>query len=157
MCAGIAVERRAIPSHLVERYQLQDRVTTRGEGSPEEIQFHFRAKVPLLPVQIGNQFDICLWGNRDDKKSRLPHTGWCRIESLQEGKWKYLKPIEIEIPCSYGLEKGVWFQITEGMKGILVKDEEDRPHVYMLTQPASHYYEVMTRHERMPIFIGRGI
>jgi hypothetical protein len=157
MCAGIAVERRAIPDELVEKYSLKDRIVTRSEGSEPELQFHFRAKVPLLPVRIGNQFDIVLWGNRDDKASRLPHTGWCRTESIEAGKWKYLHPVEVEIPCSYGLEKGVWFQITEGMKGILVKDEKGVPHVYMLTQPASHYYEVMTRHERMPVFIGKGI
>ena len=28
-----------------------------------------------------------------------------------------------------------------------------RPHVYMLTQPASHYYATMTKHEPMPILI----
>jgi len=40
------------------------------------------------------------------------------------------------------------------MEGILVYDEQSKPHVYMLTQPASHYYQVMTRHERMPVLIG---
>ncbi|HVW66722.1 MAG TPA: hypothetical protein VHA78_03230 [Candidatus Peribacteraceae bacterium] len=156
MCAGLAVERRAIPDELVEKYHLHDRLVTRGDGPPE-IQFHFRAKVPLLPVQHANQFDIFLWGNRDDKKSKLPRTGWCKIESLEAGKWKYLHPVEVEIPCSYGLEKGVWFQVQEGFKGIMVNDEKGIPHVYMLTQPASHYYEVMTRHDREPVFIGKSI
>jgi hypothetical protein len=38
------------------------------------------------------------------------------------------------------------------MRGILVQD-----HVYMLTEPASHYYEVMTRHDRMPVLIDQVI
>ncbi len=156
MCAGLAVERRNIPDHLVEKFHLEDRIVTHGDGR-QEVHFLFRAKIPLLPYWNGNQLAIALWGNRDDKASKLPKTGWSRVESIEQGKWQHMRPEEVEIPCSYGLEKGVWFQISEGMKGILVKDEKDRPHVYMLTQPASHYYEVMTRHDRMPVFIGRGI
>ncbi len=46
------------------------------------------------------------------------------------------------IPAKFGLEKGVWFHITEGLQGIVVHDEQHRPHVYMLTQEASRYYAV---------------
>ena len=61
----------------------------------------------------------------------------------------------MDIPAALGLEKGVWFLITEGIRGILVRDERDMPHVYMLTQPASHYYQIMTRHNRMPVLLGQ--
>lgn len=156
MCAGLAVERRNIPDHLVQKYQLDKRLVTRGEG-PQEVHFLFRAPTAILPYWNGNQLDICLWGNRDDKTSKLPRTGWCRMESVEDGKWQHLRPETVDIPCSFGLEKGVWFQINEGIKGMLVRDEKGQPHVYMLTQPASHYYNVMTRHDRMPVFIGQGI
>ena len=33
--------------------------------------------------------------------------------------------------------------------------EHEHPHVYMLTQPASHYYQIMTRHDRMPVLLGQ--
>lgn len=60
----------------------------------------------------------------------------------------------MKISALFGLEQGVWFHIKEGMEAILVNDEKGKPHVYMLSQPASHYYQVMTRHERMPVFLG---
>jgi hypothetical protein len=69
----------------------------------------------------------------------------------------YPRVREVEIPATYGLEKGVWIQFAEGIKGKLVADELGQPHVFMLTQPASHYYEVMTRHDRMPVFLEAGI
>lgn len=156
MCAGLAIERREIPDELITKFHLSDRIHKRGDGT-EEVQFQFRDRIPLIPFWKDGEMKIALWGNRGDKALKLPLTGWCRKESLEGGKWGYLHPEEVDIPCNYGLEKGVWFQITEGMKGVLVYDKEKRPHVYMMTQPASHYYEVMTRHDRMPIFIGKGI
>ncbi|MCH8828877.1 MAG: hypothetical protein IID45_04790, partial [Planctomycetes bacterium] len=59
--------------------------------------------------------------------------------------------------ANFGLEKGRWFHIDEGIRGLLVNDETNHPHVYMLTEPASHYYHGMTRHDRMPVFLGDGI
>lgn len=158
MCAGLAVERRSIPNELIKKYNLEERIVSRKEGAEEEIHFQFyRAPTAIIPAYYGGLLDIFEWGNRNNKQSKLPKTGWCRKESLEQGKWNYLQPEEVDIPAAFGLEKGVWFQITEGMKGIIVKDEQGKPHIYMLTQPASHYYEVMTRHDREPIFIGENI
>ena len=106
-------------------------------------------------MSFGDRLAIYPWGNRDDAASRLPRTGWCRLESLEAGHWGRLRPEPVDIPASLGLEKGVWFQIAEGIRGILVEDERGLPHVYMLTQPASHYYQVMTRHDRMPVLLGQ--
>ena len=89
--------------------------------------------------------------------SSLIRTGWCRTESLEAGKWKWLRPQAVVIPADFGLEKGVWFQVIQGMKGVVVYDELERLHVYMLTQPASHYYEIMTKHDRMPQLIEQEI
>lgn len=150
MCGGIAIARDSVSDVWME--QLEDHVVSRDRVP--EIRFHYRDKLPLLPVWRDSEFLIVSWGNRDDKQSRLPQTGWAKTESVEAGKWKYLKPEPVEIPALYGLEKGIWFHIKEGMKGILVQDEKGKNHVYMLTQPASHYYQVMTRHERMPVFLG---
>lgn len=156
MCAGLAVNWRDIPDHLIEEFNLQNRVVSRNENE-KEIRFLFRDPVAQLPVWIDDRLTIVEWGNRGNKESRLPKTGWCRNESLEAGKWNWLKPQEVIIPACYGLEKGVWFQIKEGMSGILVKDEKNIDHVYMLTTAASHYYEVMTRHSRMPVLLGEVI
>jgi len=66
---------------------------------------------------------------------------------------KWLSPEKVIIPADFGLKKSVWFQVNEGMEGV-VRDEQERPHVYMLTQPAS---QTMTRHERMPLLVGKEI
>ncbi len=73
----------------------------------------------------------------------------------ENGAW--LRPEPVTIPANFGLEKGVWFHVNEGLRGVLVRDEQDRPHVYMLTQAASHYYATMTKHDRMPLLIDQQI
>jgi hypothetical protein len=52
------------------------------------------------------------------------------------------------------LDRGVWFHIREGVRGVVVRDEQGRPAVYILCEPSSHYYEVMTRSPWMPVLVG---
>jgi hypothetical protein len=155
MCFGIALPIDALPEELVREHQ--HRVAIREPNASRELQFTFRDPVAELPAWHGNQLRIYLWGNRDDAASRLPRTGWCRQESLEAGRWQHMRPEPVDIPAALGLEKGVWFLISEGIRGVLVRDERGRPHVYMLTQPASHYYQIMTRHDRMPVLLGQQI
>ena len=103
------------------------------------------------------QFVVYPWGNRGDKLEKIPQTGWCRKESLEAGKWKWLAPERVVIPASFGLEKGVWFPIREGVEGVVVRDQSEQPHVYMLTRAASHYYQTMTKHDRMPDLVDQEI
>lgn len=155
MCFGIALPIDALPEELVQQHQ--HRLVLREPGASRELRFLFRDPQAELPAWHGNRLAIYPWGNRDNAASRLPRTGWCRLESLEAGNWRHLRPEPVDIPAFLGLEKGVWFQIVEGIRGILVEDEQGRPHVYMLTQPASHYYQIMTRHDRMPVLLGQQI
>lgn len=158
MCKGISILKARLKQELFEQYELERRVTTRGDNAQEELHFMYPGAPPIeLPVEHDGQLVIYPWGNRDDKNCKLPRTGWCRLESLEAGKWRWLSPEKVIIPADFGLEKSVWFQINEGMEGVLVRDEQEQPHVYMLTRPASHYYQTMTRHERMPILVGQEI
>ena len=155
MCFGIALPIDALTEELVQQHQ--HRIAVREPDASRELRFTSRDPRAELPIWHNNQSAIILWGNRDDTASRLPRTGWCRRESLEAGRWSRLRPEPVEIPAALGLEKGVWFAIPEGIRGILVHDERGRPHVYMLTQPASHYYQIMTRHDRMPVLLGQQI
>ncbi len=155
MCKGISVLRARIQQELYEERLLEQRLAERG-GEPE-LRFMYTDKVVLLPVLHADQLRIYEWGNRGNKDSKLPRTGWRRNESLQAGKWRWLQPEIVVIPANFGLEKGVWFHITEGLHGIVVYEENCRPHVYMLTQAASHYYATMTKHDRMPPLVGQEI
>ena len=51
----------------------------------------------------------------------------------------------------------MWYRIREGIRCLVVRDEERLPRVYVLCEPASHYYQVMTRSEWMPCLIGERI
>lgn len=157
MCSALSVQYREFSDKLIEHYKLQDHVITRTDGAEKEIRFQFRDRKALLPAWYGGNLDIFEWGNRDDKKSKLPHTGWCKRESLEGGRWNWLHPELVDIPAAMICEKGVWLQVTEGIKGVLVQDEKKNPHVYVLTEPASHYFQVATRHDRMPVMIGAKI
>lgn len=155
MCKGISILKSRLRQELFEQYELEQRVTQRG--GQEELHFMFTDPVVQLPVMCDGQMMICEWGNRGNKESRLPRTGWCRTESLETGKWRWLSPEPVEIPAEFGLEKGVWFQIIRGIRGVLVEDEHQEPHVYMVTKAASHYFATMTKHDRMPSLIDQEI
>jgi hypothetical protein len=44
-----------------------------------------------------------------------------------------------------------------GLRGPRVRDEHGAEAVYVLGEPASHYFQVMTRCARMPVLIGERI
>jgi hypothetical protein len=156
MCAGIALPLGDLPEALLERCRLADRIVRREPQAGPEVQFLCRHPRPLLPVWHGRQLCIVEWGNADHRVP-LPRTPWCQSESIEAGLWQQLAPERVEIPAAMGLEKGVWFQIQEGIEGLLVRDPRGRPHVYMLTEPASYYYRIMTRSQRMPVLLGKRI
>jgi hypothetical protein len=153
MCQALALSIDELPEEVVRLHAR--RVFTRQPAGWREVRFFFRDPQPMLPAWVDCRLLILPWGNRV-LNTRLPRTGWCRQEDLEAGLWRHLQPELVEIPATLGQEKGVWFLIPEGgLRGILVRDERRQPHVYMLTQMASHYYEIMTRSDRMPLFIGR--
>jgi hypothetical protein len=65
--------------------------------------------------------------------------------------------VPVVIPATMGLDRGVWFRVREGVRGVVARDESGRPVVYVLVEPASHYYQVMTRSEWMPSLVGERI
>jgi hypothetical protein len=83
----------------------------------------------------------------------LPRTGWTWLSTVQAGYRCNLDPIPVDIPATIGLDRGVWFRIRQGIRGLLVPDERSLAVCYMICEPASHYYQVMTRSSRMPVLI----
>ncbi len=152
---GLALIRREMPDELIALHQLRSRIVRRCQAADEEVYFVDQHCVPLLPVWVDGQFLILPWGNRNPN-SKLPRTGWCRQESLEEGSWRWLHPLPVEIPASYGCDRGVWYVVNEGLRGVIVQEQHRRV-VYPLSQQSTHYYEVMTRNRRMPVFIGETI
>lgn len=151
VCLGIAIPMHEIPDALIVKHRLTERIVHRDEGTGREVQFLYRTPRRLLPVYVDSQLRILEWGNRDGH-GPLPQPGWCHREWLDLGHWQELRPQPATIVAALAWERGVWYQVKEGIECVVV-----RGHAYMLTEPASHYYRIMTRSNRMPVLIGQRI
>jgi hypothetical protein len=101
---------------------------------------------------------VVRWGNSRGQSRALPRTGWTWYQTVKDGGWLNLGGVPVDIPASYALEsRGVWYLVEVGVRGILVPDEQGNAVVYMICEPASHYYRVMTGSSRMPVFINQRI
>ena len=151
MCGGIRFKYdEALEPALAEVLSPAQREQARASGVVESVFWGAR---PILPAIVDDELKIYDWGNRD-AELKLPKTGWLRIESLEAGKWNYLRPREVVIPAFQGVEKKVWFGIEHGIRGFLVRRGEQQ-RVYMLTLPPTPEYRALTGHDRMPALIAQ--
>lgn len=156
MCFGIALAGSELPTEWVERHGLGDRLHARS-GQPE-YRFLYRDPKPRLPVIRDGVLKLARWGNGARRSLTLPATGWTWKASVESGLWANSGGEFVEIPASYGLGgRGVWYTIETGIRGLLVPDERGRAVCYMICEPASHYYRVMTGADRMPVFVDQRI
>jgi hypothetical protein len=149
MCGGVRFkyDERLEPT-LSAVYTPEQLARARASGVVESVFWQPR---PVLPAIVDGGLQLFDWGNRDESL-KLPKTGWVRIESLQAGKWNYLRPREVIIPAFQGVEKKVWFSIEHGIRGYLVH-RGDEHRVYMLTLPPTPEYRTLTGHDRMPALV----
>ena len=96
-------------------------------------------------------------GQRPGQSKSLPPTGWTWLATVQAGWRRGTGAIPVDIPATFGLDRGVWYLVRQGMRGLLVPDERGMAVVYMICEPATHYYRVMTRSDRMPVLIDEWI
>jgi hypothetical protein len=145
-----------MPTELAGRKELSRRLYSRG--NKPEYRFLYRHLNPRLPIWRDGQFQIVRWGNSRRQSRTLPRTGWTWQATLNDGGWLRTEAVHVDIPASYGLERrGVWFLIEVGIRGILVPDEHGIAVCYMICEPASHYYRIMTGATRMPVLIDQRI
>jgi hypothetical protein len=137
MSAGIAISASDVPLEAVERYGLKSRLYERG--GEREYRFLFRDIPRQLPVIHEGQFRVVRWGCKRGESRALPCTGWTWLETLEKGFWQGSNPEEVLIPATMGVENGRWFAIQEGIRGLVVADEQGELVAYMLCEPASHY------------------
>jgi hypothetical protein len=67
------------------------------------------------------------------------------------------EPELVDIPATFCLDNGVWYAVRQGVRGLLARDEQGESVAYVLCEPATRYYQVMTRSDRMPVLIGERI
>jgi hypothetical protein len=155
MFAGVALAISQIPVHLIEQHGLKRREHHRG--GEDEIQFLLGDRERLLPVWYEGTLQIVRWGTPRHARSALPTTAWTWRSTVEEGGWNALEPRLVSIPASMGVDRGVWFRIREGIRGLVVRDEQGHPVVYVLVEPSTHYYKIMTRSDWMPCLLGEAI
>ena len=152
MFAGVALALSQVPIELVVRHGLGRRIYERGgEG---EIQFLLSDSERVLPVWLDGELRIVRWGNRRGQSRELPYSAWTWRATLENGGWNGLESVRVVIPAAMGLDRGVWLRVREGIQGVVVRDDRGHAVVYVLVEPATHYYRVMTRSEWMPSLIG---
>ncbi len=57
------------------------------------------------------------------------------------------------MPANYAMANDVWFRVKRGLRGLVVRTRTDKEVVYLLCEPTTRYYRVMTRCEWMPALI----
>jgi hypothetical protein len=156
MLSGVALALSALPLELITQHGLQRRIHDRG--GEREVQFLFADADRLLPVWRNGQLQVLRWGNRRGESPHLPCTAWTQIDTVANGGWED-RPVEpVVIPATMGLDKGVWYHLRQGMRGLVVHDERGCLRVYLICEPSSHHYEVMTRGSCwMPVLIDERI
>lgn len=155
MCIAIALAWSSLPTEMIGRPELTRRIHERG--GEREFQFWYDDRKPRLPIRRDGQFQIVRWGNMRGESRILPRTAWTWQSSIEEGMWRNLDVCIVEIPAALGFEHGVWYRIRQGIRGLLVADDLGNALVYMICEPSSHYYQVMTRSPRMPVLINEQI
>src|SRR5262249_53301759 len=141
--AAIALPWNTLPLRLIERHKLD--ALAHDRGGEKELQFHFAASLPLLPVWHEGRQRIVHWGCRRRESRVLPLGGWTRLTRVESGYWSECGAESVDIPAVLGLDNGVWYSIQQGMRGVLVSDEHGAARVYVVCEPSSHYYGIMTR------------
>jgi hypothetical protein len=84
----------------------------------------------------------------------VPVTGWASQAKAEGGGWSAWRPEPVLVPATAAFEGGVWYQVRQGVRGLLTRDEHGVPRVFLLCEPASHYYRVMTGGDWMPCRLG---
>jgi len=152
MIRGVSLAYHLLSLSLIEEYKLSGRCADRG--GEREVQFLWSARSRVLPVWDEGRLRLIRWGCRRDESRELPCTGCTWQATVDAGGWQRFRARAVEVPATLVLEGAVWVLVREGLWGLLVTDESCIDHVYLICEPSSYYYRVMTRGEWMPVLIG---
>jgi hypothetical protein len=130
MLSGLALALRELPLEMIDRYGRSRRICDRG--GEREVQFLFADAERLLPGWRGGRREVLRWGNRRGESARLPCTAWTQADTVEKGGWRESGVERVVIPATMGLDKGVWYRVRQGIRGLLARDEDGRPLVLCL-------------------------
>ena len=134
---------------------LADRTYRRDGAGEPEVRFHWQARPTLLPVWLDGRVQVVQWGSRD-RRGPLPPTGWTWRESVERGKWRHTGAEVVTVPACYCLVGGVWYRVREGVRAVCVRTPGG-PAAFVVVEPSTRYFGVMTRSAWMPSLVGETI
>jgi hypothetical protein len=152
---AVALPYYTLPLSLIERHGLDGLAHARG--GERELQFHFGYAVALLPVWHEGQLRVVRWGCRRGESRYLPVGGWTKLATVEGGYWRECGAEPVDVPAALAFDGGIWYAIRQGLRGVLAQDERGEARAYLVCEPASHYYAIMTRSAWMPVLIGERI
>jgi hypothetical protein len=156
VCLGIALAGSDVPTELIGRFGLARHEFKRGDRP--EYRFFYSDRRPRLPIMRDGQLSWARWGNGRGQSRKLPRTGWTWQTTIEDGWWKGTDAEQVSIPATFAFDgRGVWYKVHVGIRGLLVPDERHMAVVYVICEPATHYYNIMTGSHRMPQLIGQRI
>ncbi len=152
MLTAVAVPFDLIPTELIRPHKLARQPHVCDDWP--EFQFHFGSPSALLPIShAGGRVSLARWGCRREECRVLPSTGWTTDERVKSGYWREVGAEEVTIPAARGYDGGYWYAIPSPIRAVLVRPVDGQVHVFVVCQPASNYYAVMTKSEWMPAMI----
>ena len=156
MIKGIAVICSELPCHFLDEYSLAKRIADRADEREEpEIHFLWGDRMRVLPVWVNGQLILAKWGNQNPKHS-LPTGNSTQLVSWESGKWSQWKGIKCLVPAQMALDR-IWYDVHQGIQAVLVLDEKQEPVVYLLMEPSTQYYKMLTGSSWMPVFLDQRI
>src|SRR5947199_7848381 len=127
MIRGVALAYHRLPLELIERHGLDARVHERG--GEKEIRFLWGDPERLLPVWHGDQLRLVTWGGKRGESREFPCSGWTWLDTVVKGGWAKWGPSPVDIPATVLCHGKVWYGVTQGVRGLLVRDEEGKERV----------------------------
>ena len=155
MINAVGIPTVELPLRLVEQGRVVDRTHRRGQD--EEVRFFYRHRPAVIPAIHQGEIILARWGCTRNESRFLPCTGWTKKATVESGWWAQAKAELVSVPAYSGYDAGVWFHVRQGFQAILIHDEQGQPHVYLIVEPATHYYNVMTRSEWMATLVEQRI
>jgi len=153
---AITLSVRELPTRYYGHPAIESRLWRRSEIDEQEVLFSYRGKPhpALLPVVYNEEFRIVRWGNGERHSRHLPVTGTVHVNDLLKPAWQRLQPVDVIIQAQALLDRKVWISIVDGIRGVCVFDEQGIATAYMVMEPSTDYYQIMTKSWVMPRLVG---
>lgn len=149
--SGIALLASELPVGLLAA--VVDRLHDRAGRL--EVRFEWWHEPALLPVRWGGSLKLLPWGSKA-RRSPLPMGPALTLEQVEAGILAGIE--EVVVPANFGLDRGTWYLIDEGIRGVVVPETPTGPCVYLLLDRATNYYRNMTgQSPTMPVLVNQVI